>query len=160
MQEHGLYIISEQFFRDFPDPYLRGNKGGNRPHYYAFRDKTSGLFWMIPLSSRVGKYSRIIENRKQRNLPTDTLFICDIGTGKQSVFQIGDMFPVTAEYIERAYTVGSIPLVLKNDVYVTEIEKRSQRVLNLLHHGVSFSPTQPDVLSIEKKLLRQTEFRL
>ena len=36
MKKTGFYIIKDKFFVDMPDPYLKGNKAGNRPHYYCF----------------------------------------------------------------------------------------------------------------------------
>ncbi len=42
----------DKFFDDMSDPYLKGNKAGNRPHYYCFEDSSTGIYWMIPLSSR------------------------------------------------------------------------------------------------------------
>ncbi len=38
MKKTGFYIIKDKFFEDMPDPYLKGNKAGNRPHYYCFED--------------------------------------------------------------------------------------------------------------------------
>lgn len=35
-KKSGFYIIKDQFFEDMNDPYLKGNKSGNRPHYYCF----------------------------------------------------------------------------------------------------------------------------
>ena len=35
LRERGFYVIKDQFFVDFPDPYLKGNKGEHRPHYFA-----------------------------------------------------------------------------------------------------------------------------
>ena len=32
MKKTGFYIIKDKFFTDTPDPYLKGNKAGNRPH--------------------------------------------------------------------------------------------------------------------------------
>ena len=46
-----------------PDPYLKGNKAGNRPHYYCFEDTATGIYWMIPLSSRIDKFRKIIEKK-------------------------------------------------------------------------------------------------
>lgn len=65
MKKTGFYIIKEKFFEDMPDPYLKGNKAGNRPHYYCFEDTSTGIYWMIPLSSRIDKYRRIMEKRKK-----------------------------------------------------------------------------------------------
>ena len=50
MKKTGFYIIKDSFFEDMDEPYLKGNKEGNRPHYYCFEDSVSGLYWMIPLS--------------------------------------------------------------------------------------------------------------
>ena len=36
MKKTGFYIIKDQFFEEMSDPYLKGNKAGNRPHYYCF----------------------------------------------------------------------------------------------------------------------------
>lgn len=66
MKKTGFYIIKDKFFEDMPDPYLKGNKAGNRPHYYCFEDTSTGMYWMIPLSSRIDKYRRIREKRKSR----------------------------------------------------------------------------------------------
>ncbi len=52
MKKTGFYIIKDRFFEDMPDPYLKGNKAGNRPHYYCFEDNATGIYWMIPLVIR------------------------------------------------------------------------------------------------------------
>ena len=65
MKKTGFYIIKDKFFVDMPDPYLKGNKAGNRPHYYCFEDTNTGIYWMIPLSSRIDKYKQIMENKKK-----------------------------------------------------------------------------------------------
>lgn len=38
IKEHHFYIISDQYFRDFPDPNLKGNHAESRPHYFAFKE--------------------------------------------------------------------------------------------------------------------------
>ena len=43
MKKTGFYIIKDNFFTDMPDPYLKGNKAGNRPHYYCFEDSDTGI---------------------------------------------------------------------------------------------------------------------
>ncbi len=32
MKKTGFYIIKDSFFDDMDEPYLKGNKKGNRPH--------------------------------------------------------------------------------------------------------------------------------
>lgn len=52
----GFYIIKDEFFHNMNDPYLKGNKTESRPHYYCFQDTTQGIYWMIPMSSKVKKH--------------------------------------------------------------------------------------------------------
>lgn len=35
------------------DPYLKGNKGANRPHDYYYKEKEIDLYWMLHLSTRI-----------------------------------------------------------------------------------------------------------
>lgn len=60
MEKTGFYITKDKYFEDVNEPYLKGNKEGNRPHYYCFEDSKSGIYWLIPMSSRLEKYKRII----------------------------------------------------------------------------------------------------
>ena len=69
MKKTGFYIIKDSFFDDMNEPYLKGNKEGNRPHYYCFEDSVMGLYWMIPLSSRIDKYKKIVDNKKKSGKP-------------------------------------------------------------------------------------------
>ena len=57
------------------DPFLKGNKQGNRPHYYCFEDDESGIYWIIPLSSRVSKYKKDYREKKKRQGKNVIFFI-------------------------------------------------------------------------------------
>ena len=153
MKEQGFYIVSDQFFIDFPDPYLKGNKEETRPHYYAFRDRKTNLFWLIPLSSKVEKYQNIINKCAAANKKCDFLHIATLNNQRTSVFVIGDMFPVTEKYIVRPFTINNNPFILKDDKLAQVIAQKARRCLALLRKGYSFSLTQPNVLFIEQKLL-------
>ena len=152
MQEHGFYIIKDRFFEKMQDPYLKGNKGQNRPHYYCIRDSESGLCWMIPLSSRISKYQKIIEKKEQRHQPCDVLHIAKLANGKESVFLLKDIFPITEEYIERAYTIQDIPFVLKNQKLIDVLERKAHTIIGLIKRGIHYMPTQPDVPRIMEKI--------
>lgn len=45
MKKTGFYIINDKFFEDMPDPYLKGNNAGNRPHYYCFEETSTRIYW-------------------------------------------------------------------------------------------------------------------
>ena len=156
MKTCGFYILEDKFFEDFPDPYLKGNKNENRPHYYCFKSE-DGLYWVIPTSNRYEKYQQIIDNRSKNGKLTDFLYVTTLDNDKINAFLIGDMFPVTEEYIKREYTFNGNQLMITSEKLINQIEKQAKIVLGLLRRGYKFSPTQPDVLKIEKSLLKKNQ---
>ena len=98
-------MYEENRFLYMNEPYLKGNKEGNRPCYYCFEDSVTGLYWMIPLSSRIDKYKKIMDNKKKAGKPCDIIHIVKLDDDRESAFLIQDMFPITEEYIEREYTI-------------------------------------------------------
>lgn len=152
MKETGFYFIKDSFFEEMADPYLKWNKAESRPHYYCFEDEATGIYWMIPLSSRIDKYKRIMEKKKLAGKPCDILHIVKLDDKKESVFLIQDMFPIMEKYIEREYTIGGNHLMLTSEHNIKEIERKARKVMGMLKHGVKFTPTQPDVMAILEKL--------
>lgn len=152
MKKTGFYIIKDKFFEDMPDPYLKGNKAGNRPHYYCLEDTSTGIYWMIPLSSRIDKYRRIMEKKEKAGKPCDILHIVKLDDSRESAFLIQDMFPITEEYIEREYTIAGNHLMLTSEHTAREIEQKARKVMGMLKRGIKFTPTQPDVMAILEKL--------
>ena len=152
MKKTGFYIIKDKFFEDMPDPYLKGNKAGNRPHYYCFEDSSTGIYWMIPLSSRIDKYRRIMEKKESAGKPCDILHIVKLDDSRESAFLIQDMFPITEEYIEREYTIAGNHLMLTSEHTAREIEQKARKAMGMLKRGIKFTPTQPDVMAILEKL--------
>ncbi|WP_315274067.1 type III toxin-antitoxin system CptIN family toxin [Selenomonas sputigena] len=157
MKTSGFYIIKEQFFTDMSDPFLKGNKQGNRPHYYCFQDEREGIYWMIPLSSKVEKFQRIIYKKHQQGKPCDTLHILKLDDSHESVFLLQDMFPVDDSYIERKYTIAGNHLMLTSEHEIKILEKKARKVLKLIRHGVKFLPTQPDVMRIYRILCEKAQ---
>jgi hypothetical protein len=137
------------------DPNLKGNKQGNRPHYYCFQDDNDGIYWMIPLSSKVEKFRRIIEQRKNQGKPCDTLHIIKLDNDRENAFLIQDMFPITKKYVERTYTIAGNHLMLTSEHEVKALERKARKIKKLIFNGVKFMPTQPDVMSIYKKLINE-----
>lgn len=153
MKKHGFYIVKDEFFTMVKEPYLKTNKGGNRPHYYCFADGNNGIYWLIPLSSRIEKYQKIVDRREASGKSCDIIHIAKMDDGKESVFLIQDMFPITEEYVDREYTIAGRQLMVTSERVSREIEKKARKVLGMLKRGVKFTPTQPDVLRIYKLLL-------
>lgn len=95
MKKSGFYAIKDKFFEDMKEQYLKSNKLGRRLHYYCFEDSNAGIFWMIPLSSRIDKYKSIMEKKKAEGKPCDIIHIVKLDNSRESAFLIQDMFPIT-----------------------------------------------------------------
>ncbi|MCM1467311.1 MAG: hypothetical protein NC086_04120 [Alistipes sp.] len=158
MKKRGFYIIKDKFFEDMSDPYLKGNKAGNRPHYYCFEDTCTGIYWMIPLSSQVDKYKRIMEAKEKAGKPCDIIHIVKLDDSRESAFLIQDMFPITMKYIEREYTIAGNHLILTSEHTAKEIEQKAKKVMGMLKRGVKFTPTQPNVMAILERLQRENNW--
>lgn len=152
-----FYYIDDQYFIDFPDPFLMTNKEAingkphNRPCFYAFLDSGTGLYWMIPFSSQVAKFRGYYNSKIQKYKKCDTI---DFGfvLGHEKAFLIQNMCPITSKYILNEYcdATANVPVRIDGKFEQTLIEK-ARRVLALQRKGVKL--IFPDVLSIEAKLL-------
>lgn len=107
---------------------------------------------MIPLSSRIDKYKRIMEKKEKAGKPCDILHIVKLDDSRESAFLIQDMFPITEEYIDREYTITGNHLMLTSEHTAKEIEQKARKVVGMLKRGIKFTPTQPDVMSILENL--------
>ncbi len=152
-----LYFVSDDFFAKVRDPYLKINYDyTKRPHYFAFKDSRTDLYWLVPCSSKIEKFERLIQKKREQHKPTDTIKIVKIFDRKTALlFQ--DMFPVTAGYIDGQYIKGGQPVRISDPRLIQELEKNARKIINLLHRGMRFTPTQPDIISIEKIMLEELQ---
>ena len=148
-----FYFIKEQYFIDFPDPFLMQNKGPahDRPCFYAFRDDKTGLYWMIPFSSQVEKFRRIYQKKAERYGRCDTI---DFGyvLGREKAFLIQNMCPITKDYMKEEYIDRRANIPVRVDgVFEARLTQKARRVLVLQRRGAKL--IYPDVLAIETRLL-------
>ena len=127
------------------------NKGEKRPHYYVLED-ADGVYWMIPMSTRVDGY-RVKIDREEMKRGRGNCIYYHIGmiAGKERAFIISDMFPVTDEYILRPYTINNIPYVVKNSQLNAQLYSKAMKFIKLVEqrkmHG------KHDIIGIKNKLL-------
>lgn len=152
-----LYFVSDDFFEKIQDPYLKVNyEDTKRPHYFAFVDNITGLYWLVPCSSKIEKFERLILKKQEQHKPTDTIKIVKIFDRKTALlFQ--DMFPVTAKYINGQYIKGGQRVRIADSKLIQELEKNAKKIINLLHKGVRFTPTQPNITKIEEIMLKELQ---
>ena len=128
------------------------NKGESRPHYYALAD-SDGLFWMIPLSTKVEKYAgKIAETEKLHGKNSCFMYLIAPIHGKDRAVLICDMFPVSEKYILRPYTICGKPYVIQNENIRKAISTKAKRYLSMVKRGILKSPL--NILEIKEALLQ------
>ena len=55
------------------------------------------------------------------------------------------------------YIRGGQPVRIADPHLIKESDKTARKIINLLHRGVRFTPTQPDVIRIEKTMLEELQ---
>lgn len=150
-----LYFVSDDFFAKIQDPYLKVNYvDTKRPHYFAVKDNKTGLYWLVPCSSKIEKFERLIMKKQEQHKPTDTIKIVKV-FDRKTVLLFQDMFPVISKYIDGQYIKGGQSVRIADPKLIQELEKNARKVINLLHRGVRFTPTQPNIIKIEKIMLEE-----
>lgn len=153
-----FYFLSDQYFIDFPDQYLMQNHETvngvlhGRPCFYAFKDDSTGLYWMIPFSSKTAKFRQIYQSKIQKYGQCDTILFGDV-LGHEKAFLIQNMCPVSQKYITNEYidAVSSKPVRL-NGAFERILIQKVNKVLALHRRGIKL--IFPDVLRIEQELLK------
>lgn len=152
-----FYFLSDQYFIDFPDHLLMSNKESSngtvhdRPCFCAFQDEKTGLFWMIPISSQIGKFRQIQQDKLRKYGHCDTI---DFGRvlGHEKAFLIQNMCPAADTYIKNEYLDARQNQPVKLDgVFKRQLLQKARKVLALQRKGRRL--IFPDVLLIEQQLL-------
>lgn len=152
-----FYFVSNDFFKLVNDPYLKVNyEIEKRPHYFALQDEQTRLYWLVPVSSKVEKFEKIIADRHARHKPTDGIKIVTVQNQKSALL-LQDMFPVSNKYIEAQYIRGGQPVCIANPNTIDDIVRSAKKVIHLLHKGIKITPTQPDINRIERLMLADLE---
>ena len=133
------------------DKYLMGNKENEnyRPHFLAIQDyKNKKLYWMIPISSQVKKYKKIIDNKIRRYGKCNTIIIGKFA-GKNNVFLIQNSFPIIERYLDHVHTIENEPVTVHSKLN-RELTVSLRKVLAMYKHGIRLIFT--DIESIQEKM--------
>ena len=150
VKQHGIYILKDSYYKTFDTGKMMDNKQQNRPHYLAI--EMDGVFWMIPLSSKVGKYSAKIQEAEKSGRECLYYHIGKIA-GKDSAFLIADMIPISPKHICREYTISGVPYIVKDKDLNRKILKKAKRYLLLVRQN-RIKP-HVDILKIERALTKR-----
>jgi hypothetical protein len=151
-----FYYITDQYFTDFPDSYLMQNKESvngqihDRPCFYSFQDKNTGLYWMIPISSQTDKFRKIHDKKFQKYHRCDTIVFGKV-LGHEKAFLIQNMCPVTEKYVKNEYIDSLTNTPVKIDgALARDLLAKARKVLALQRNGSKL--IFPDVIAIENQL--------
>ncbi|MEG2039240.1 MAG: hypothetical protein RRZ73_05890 [Oscillospiraceae bacterium] len=147
--QYGLYNVQDEYFETFKSDFLPDNKQENRPYYVTYIDNDN-IIWLIPLSSQVESYKIKIEKNMKKHGKC-LFYHIGIVAGKERVFLIGNMFPVTDKYIKKEYTLIGKHYVVGNKSLIKELHSKATKYLRLVADG-KLKPNV-DILSIKQALL-------
>ena len=132
------YHIKDHFFSDVSDSSLMSNKenGNYRPNYYAIEDsKNKDIFWMIPISSKVEKYKKIVSSKIKRNGKCSTIVI-GIFAGEEKAFLIQNAFPVKEVYLNHVHTIQGNPITVHKKLD-KELRTKLKEVIAMKKRGIN-----------------------
>lgn len=107
VKEGYCYHIKDEFFVKFDSQNLLINKedNGYRPHFYAIRDfENNEILWMIPISSRIKKYKKIMNDKFSKFNRCNTIVIGEFAH-RQRAFLIQNAFPIKETYIDHIHVI-------------------------------------------------------
>ncbi len=138
-----LYHIKDDFFNFVNDDSLMTNheRGHKRPTYFTIKD--NDILWFIPLSSKVEKYQKIMDNKIQKYGRCDTILIRNI-LGEDSVILLQNAFPTLEKYIDHVHlTSNGKPAKVITSIQ-KEILDRFKYLMKLHNHGIKVFFTDID----------------
>lgn len=145
------YHIKNEFFELVKDKYLMSNKenGNYRPHFLAIQDnKNKELYWMIPISSQVEKYKKIIEKKVKRYGKCNTIIIGKFA-GRENAFLIQNAFPIISSYLDHVHTIENKPITIHSKLErVLSVNLRE--ILAMYRRGIRL--IFPDIEGIQRKM--------
>ena len=149
-----LYHIKDEFFDVVNDSNLMTNheRGRKRPTYFTIKDKD--ILWFIPLSSKVEKYKKIINNKIARYGRCDTILIREV-LGKDTVILLQNAFPTIEMYIDHAHLLDNGKPAKVIASLKEEINKNFLHLLKLKSKGVNLFFA--DIDKIKSQMLNELD---
>lgn len=144
-----IYHIKDEFFDKINDKSLMTNHENDhaRPTYFTIKDKD--ILWFIPLSSKVEKYEKIVDNKMKRYGRCDTILIREV-LGKDAAILLQNAFPTLEKYIDHPHLLENGKPAKVVETLKEEILQNFEYLLKLKSKGVNLFFT--DIDKIKEKL--------
>ncbi len=153
IEEGYVYHIKNEYFEFVKDEKLMTNHEGDstRPNYFCIKINDENVMWFVPMSSKVEKYKKIIQNKMKKYKKCDTIVIGNY-RGREHAFLIQNMFPITEKYIDHIDTIEGKALKVPSETR-RDIERKVEKVLLLKEKGINLIFLNVD--KITEKLLKE-----
>ena len=147
-----IYHIKDEYFDVVDDENLMTNheRGKKHPTYFTIKDKD--ILWFIPLSSKVDKYKKIINNKMNKYGRCDTILIKEI-LGKDSVILLQNAFPTLEKYIDHVHLLDNGKPAKVVESVKDEILQKFRYLMKLKSKGVNLFFT--DIDKIKNIMLKE-----
>jgi hypothetical protein len=149
-----IYHIKDSYFDRVNDENLMTNheRGKKRPTYFTIKD--GDILWFIPLSSKVEKYKKIINNKIKKYGRCDTIIIRKI-LDKDSAILFQNAFPTLEKYIDHVHLLDNGKPAKVVDSLKDEILKNFKYLMKLKSKGVNLFFT--DIDKVKEMMLDELE---
>ena len=146
-----LYHIKDEYFDVVNDDSLMQNheRGKKRPTYFTI--KNGDILWFIPISSKVDKYQRIINNKIEKYGFCNTIIIRKIADEDAAIL-LQNAFPTSEKYIDHVHTIDGVPFQVPTDLQ-HEIRSMFKNMLGLKKRGTNLFFT--DIDKLKEKMLKE-----
>ena len=144
-----LYHIKDEYFDVVNDDSLMQNheRGKKRPTYFTIKD--GDILWFVPISSKVDKYQRIINNKIEKYGFCNTIIIRKIADEDAAIL-LQNAFPTLEKYIDYVHTIDGVPFRVPTDLQ-HEIKTMFKNMLGLKKRGTNLFFT--DIDKLKEKML-------
>lgn len=150
MDSGKFYFIRNEYYEKFSKCNVMGNKSENefgkhgRPCFYCF--EYDGLYWMIPISSKVKKYETIYKEKIKKYPIYDGIRFGYVN-GEKRAFLIQNICPITSKYIDCQYYIENNTVeVTINKKLEVELNSLARKVIRFYKKGKRIVLTDLDVI--------------
>ena len=146
-----LYHIKDEYFDVVNDATLMQNheRGKKRPTYFTIKDKN--ILWFIPISSKVDKYRKIVDKKKDKYGFCNTILIERI-FNEDSAILLQNAFPTLEKYIDHVHTVNGKPARVPEKLEKIILEN-FKSLMKLHNRGIQVFFT--DIDNLKEKMLEE-----
>lgn len=150
METGKFYYIKNDYYKKFENYGIMKGKEDDefgkheRPCFYCF--EVDSLYWMIPISSQIGKYQKIY-NEKIKRYPNYDGIRFGYVNGKKRAFLLQNICPITEKYIDYEYKVnhGSVSVKV-NSRFQKELNAIARKIIRLYKSGKKIILTDLDYI--------------